>query len=162
MGEVTAGDATFSAVAGKWLERSRQGWSDIHYQKSRRALVRDVLPTLGALPMSSMTAPIIATAVLPIEKRGARDTAGRVLQHISGICRFAEGLGLLERDPTPAVRELLARKAKAGRRHAMLEVDALRDVLRRADLAPISPAVRMAHRLAAFTAARSREPNASF
>ncbi|MCU1348975.1 MAG: hypothetical protein JWO56_2005, partial [Acidobacteria bacterium] len=154
LAEVAAGDATFASVAEMWLKKNKDGWSDVHYQKSRRALVRDVLPTLGPLPMANVTAPVIATAVLPIANRGARDTAGRVLQHIGGVCRFAEGLGLLERDPTPAVRELLPRKGKTGRRHALLEVGALRDVLRRADLAPISPAVRMAHRLAAFTAAR--------
>ena len=145
--------------------RSR-GWRRSGWRKTSRAgrastirsrtepLPRDILPTLGTLPIASITAPIIWTAVKPIVDRGARDTAGRVLQHIGGVCRYAEGMGLIERDPTPAVRELLPRKGKTGRRHALLEVGALRDVLRRAERAPISPAVRMAHRLVAFTAAR--------
>jgi integrase len=97
---------------------------------------------------------MVVAVLRPIVERGARETAGRVLQHVGGVFRYAEGLGLVDRDPSAAAREVLPRAAMPGRLAALLDVPSLRDLLRRADLAPLSPPVRMAHRLCAFTAAR--------
>jgi integrase len=149
-----AGDNTFQHVAEAWLEKSRGDWSRVHYDKSRRAFERDVLPIIGRLPIREITAPMIAAVVRPVANRGARETAGRILQHIGGVFRYAEALGLVERDPSEAAREVLPRRGKTGRRAALLEVAALRDLLRRAELAPLSPSVRLAHRVCAFTVAR--------
>ena len=149
-----AGDETFGAIAGAWLEKNRGDWSQIHFDKSLRAFERDLLPALARLPIRQITAPTIAAVLLPVSNRGARETASRLLQHLSGVFEYAEGLGLCDRDPTPAARAVLPKVARGKHYAAILEVDGLRDILRRADLAPISPVVRIAHRLCAFTAAR--------
>jgi integrase len=49
---------------------------------------------------------------------------------------------------------LLPRKKDTGRMPALLDFPSLGDILRRAEAARISPSVRMAHRLCAFTAMR--------
>jgi integrase len=150
----TASDTTFDGVASDWLARRKRDWSSVHYDTSRRALDRDVLPFLGRLPVSDITPAMVARVIEAVTRRGAHDTAGRTLQHVTCVFRLAQARGLRSDNPAVPVREVLARRKPVQRRPALLEIPALQDFLRRAELAPLSPAVRQAHRLCAFTAAR--------
>ena len=142
---------TFEMVAADWL--SNQHWSDIHREKSSRALERDVFPRIGSLPVKDITAAMVAGAIEAIVKRGAIDTAGKILQHVGGVFRFAQARGLRADNPAEPVHEVLPAK-QAGRMPALVTFPELGALLRSADLAHLSPAVRMAHRLCAFTVAR--------
>lgn len=143
---------TFEMVATDWL--SKQQWSDIHREKSSRALERDVFPRIGSLPVKDITAAMVAGVIEAIVKRGAIDTAGKILQHIGGIFRFAQARGLRLDNPAEPVHEVLPVKKQAGRMPALLAFPELGALLRAAEAAHLSPAVRMAHRLCAFTVAR--------
>lgn len=152
----TAAQTTFGAVALQWLEHRKGDWSAIHFEKTVRAFDRDVLPKLGNLRVADITPAVIAPVIEAIAKRGSLETAGKVLQNVGAVFRFAEGKGLSRANANPAtsVRELLPRKREHSQRPALLEFASLGDLLRRAEVAPISPPVRLAHRLIAFTAAR--------
>jgi hypothetical protein len=76
-----AGADTFELIAARWLAMKRKEWGDVHYTKSARALVRDVFPTLGRLPIGAITPAMIASVMERIGERGALETATRVLQH---------------------------------------------------------------------------------
>ena len=143
---------TFEMVAADWL--SNQHWSDIHREKSSRALERDVHPRIGTLPVKDITAAMVAGVIEAIVKRGAIDTAGKILQHVGGIFRFAQARGLRPDNPAEPVHEVLPAKKQAGRMPALLTFPELGTLLRSAEAAHLSPAVRMAHRLCAFTVAR--------
>lgn len=145
---------TFEVVAADWLVKQKKDWSSIHYDKSSRAIERDVMPRLGKLPVREITPAMIAGVVEAIVKRGARDTAAKVLQHIGGIFRLAAARGLRDDNPAEPVHEVLPAKKQAGRMPALLTFPELGDILRKAEAARLSPAVRMAHRLCAFTVAR--------
>ena len=147
-------DNTFGAVAGEWLTMKKKEWSAGHYTKSSRAFERDIYPAIGKLPIASITPAIVAKAVEDIHKRDVLETATRILQHLNGVFRYAQAKGLCRDNPALPAREILPRKKDTGRMPALLEFAALGDILRRADMARISPSVRMAHRLCAFTAAR--------
>ena len=147
-------DNTFEAVAGEWLTMKKKEWSIGHYTKSSRAFERDIYPAIGKLPIASITPAIVAKAVEDIHKRDVLETATRILQHLNGVFRYAQAKGLCRDNPALPAREILPRKKDTGRMPALLEFAALGDILRRADMARISPSVRMAHRLCAFTAAR--------
>jgi integrase len=97
---------------------------------------------------------MVANVVEAIVKRGARDTAAKVLQHIGGVFRLAQARGLRDDNPSEPVHEVLPAKKQKGRMPAVLTFSALGQVLRGAEAAHLSPAVRMAHRLCAFTVAR--------
>jgi hypothetical protein len=98
--------------------------------KSVRALVRDVLPTLGAWPIADITSAMIANVVERIIERGAEETAGRVLQHITASSGSPGRAGMVRDNVAVDVREVLPkRKQKAGR-PALVNFDELRDVLR--------------------------------
>jgi len=147
----TSSGQTFEMVAADWL--SNQHWSDIHREKSSRALERDVFPRIGSLPVKDITAAMVAGAIEAIVKRGAIDTAGKILQHVGGVFRFAQARGLRADNPAEPVHEVLPAK-QAGRMPALVTFPELGALLRSADVAHLSPAVRMAHRLCAFTVAR--------
>lgn len=149
-----AGDNTFEGVAGEWLAMKKKEWSAGHYTKSSRAFERDIYPALGKLPIASISPAIVAKAIEDIHKRDVLETATRILQHLNGVFRYAQAKGLCRDNPALAAREILPRKKDTGRMPALLDYASLGDILRRADMARISPSVRMAHRLCAFTAAR--------
>lgn len=150
----TATGNTFKAVARDWLSARKRGWSAVHYEKSERAIERDVLPELGRLPVSEITPAMVAGIIKAIAHRGARDTAAKILQHINGIFRLAQANGLCRDNPADPVKEVLPRKKQATRRPAVLEWQGLGQILRAAETARLSPAVRLAHRLCAFSLMR--------
>jgi integrase len=147
-------DTTFAGATEEWLSRRKADWSDIHYLKSRQALERDVLPALGTLPVSDITPAMVAKVVESVVSRGAGETASKILWNVICIFRLAQARGLREDNPATPVRELLPKRKAHTQRPALLDFKALGDLLRRAELAPLSPAVRIAHRLVSFTAAR--------
>ena len=147
-------DNTFRVVAAEWFVMKRKEWSDVHFVKSERALERDVYPALGKLPINAITPAMVATVVLNISKRGVLETASRILQHLNGVFRYAQAKGHIRDNPASPASALLARKKGGERRPALLDYASLGDLLRRAQLARLSHAVHMAHRLCAFTAAR--------
>ncbi|MBA4382959.1 MAG: hypothetical protein C0406_10375, partial [Sideroxydans sp.] len=149
-----AGDDTFQAIAGEWLKMKQKEWSAGHFTKSTRAFERDIYPIIGKLPIASITPAIVAKTVEDINKRGVLETATRILQHLNGVFRFSQAKGLCRDNPALPAREILPRKKNSGRMNALLDWMSLGDLLRRADMARISPSVRMAHRLIAFTGMR--------
>jgi len=149
-----ANDQTFTTVMNDWLEKQKKDWSAIHYTKSKQALERDIEPRLGKLPVAEITPAMIAAAIEVVLNRGVRDTAAKILQHVNGIFRLAAARGMRSDNPAVPVREILPKPERRGRRPALLTFPELGDVLRRAEVARLSPAVRMAHRLCAFTVAR--------
>jgi hypothetical protein len=99
---------------------------------------------------------MIARIIERIVARGANETAERVLRHIRAVFELAQTRtdSRLPENPATAARAVLRKRKEHVPRTALLNVDALRDVLERAQRADLSPAVHQAHRLAAFTGAR--------
>jgi len=147
-------DNTFKVVAQKWLAMKKQEWSTVHYVKSQRAFERDIYPALGNLPIANITPAVAAKAIEDIYKRGALETATRILQHVNGVFRYGQAKGLCLGNPASAAREILPRRKANGHMPALLDWPSLGDVLRRAEIARLSPSIRMAHRLCAFSAPR--------
>lgn len=147
-------DNTFQAVAGEWLAMKQKEWSAGHFTKSARAFERDIYPAIGKLPIASITPAIVAKAIEDIHKRDVLETATRILQHLNGVFRYAQAKGHCRDNPAGPAREILPRKKDNGRMPALLDWNSLGDVLRRAEMARLSPSVRMAHRLCAFSSAR--------
>lgn len=145
---------TFETVAKAWLAKQRGQWSVVHYTKSKQAIERDVLPRIGRLPIKDIRPAMVATVIELIVKRGARDTALKVLQHVAGVFRLAQARGMRDDNPAEPVYEVLPGKKRKTRMPALLKFPSIGDMLRKAEAASLSPAVYMAHRLVAFTAAR--------
>lgn len=145
---------TFARAYGAWLKKKTGEWSAIHRKISDRAFERDVLPRLGRLPIGEITSALVLEVIKDIVDRGAVETASKVLQHCGGVFRLAQTLGWCRTNPAEPVREALPKRKRPKPMPALLDFQGLGGVLRDAEMARLSPAVRMAHRLAAFTTAR--------
>lgn len=151
-GRIAAGEDTFEAIAREWVG-DRKRWSNVHRTKSVRALERDVFPYLGHLPVGEITPAMVAKVIERIAKRGVSDTPAKILQHVTRIFALAQTRGVRDNPAIPA-REKLPEKPMGKRYPALLKWPALGEVLRNAEAPRITPAVRGAHRLVAFTVAR--------
>ena len=147
-----AGEDTFEVVARKWF--ARKEWSAVHRKKSERAFERDVFPYLGRLPVGEITPAMVTRVMERVAKRGISDTPAKILQHLIRIFELARTQGLKDNPAVPA-REALPERVKKKHYPAFTKWPALGDILRGADAVErLSPAVKLAHRLCAFTAAR--------
>ena len=147
-------ESTFRAVAEEWFAMKEKEWSLTHHTKSKRAFERDIYKALGELPIESITPSVIAKAIETINKRDVLETATRILQHLNGVFRYAQAKGLCEINSAAPVKEILPRKKTNGRMPALLDWNSLGALLRAAEAARLSPSVRTAHRLLAFSATR--------
>jgi len=150
----TASAETFEGFAHDWLERQRGQWSKVHYVKSKRALERDVLPKLGKLAIQDISPKMVAAVIEAVARRGARDTAAKVLWHCSGVFRLAQARGAISSNPADPAREVLVRKRPTRRTPAVLTFPGLGEILHKSDAAGLLEQTRRAHRLMAFTASR--------
>src|SRR6185437_9595635 len=130
---------TFSVVAQAWLAKQEGEWATIHFSKSKRALERDVLPTLGKLPVSRITTVMVAGVIDRIQKRGVRDTTQQILQHVRSIFRFAQAKRRRPDDPAVPVVPIFAKAPDVGHHPALLTFPELGQILRRADVAANTP-----------------------
>lgn len=80
---------SFESVARDWWNHQQGRWSASHAQRVWQSLDNDVLPYIGRRPVSDLSTPEMLDLLRKIEKRGALDVAGRVLQRCSSVFRFA-------------------------------------------------------------------------
>ena len=99
---------SFEVIAREWYERQSSAWVPSHGLRIIRRLERDVFPTLGALPIQDINAPMVLSAIRKIEERGALETAHRAFQNCGQVFRYAVSTGRLDSDPSRDLRGALA------------------------------------------------------
>src|SRR5690606_14039284 len=109
--------------------------------------------SLGAVPIKSITAPMVLGVLREIENRPAKETARRVRQRMSAVFVFAIASGRAETDPAAIVQGAMAPMQK-GRQPAITDLEEAREILRRVDREGASPVTKLAIRLLALTALR--------
>ena len=80
---------TFEAVARDWMQHQAARWDHDTAGRIRATLENDIFKTMGARPLASIKPGEIMAAVKKIEARGAADQAGRVLQRVKAVYRWA-------------------------------------------------------------------------
>ena len=147
---------TFQEIAREWHAARVSTWTATHAGDVLSSLELYVFPKIGNMPLRDITPPVILAVVRAIEKRPAIETARRVRQRISAAFVWAIACGLAETDPAAVVKGALAPLVK-GRQPAIVDLEGVRDVLRRAEAEPSHPGTRLALRLLALTAVRPGE-----
>ena len=80
---------TFEAVAREWIEKKKSAWTASHLLQVERFLGADVFPSIGMLPIRSVTAAHLLAILRRVEGRGAETVALMVRQWASAIFRYA-------------------------------------------------------------------------
>ena len=80
---------TLEAAARGWLVHQSARWAPVTVDRITASLEADIFPELGSRPMASIKPGEVMAAIKKIEARGARDQAGRVLQRVKSVYRWA-------------------------------------------------------------------------
>ena len=90
---------TFETVAREFIALQAGKWSPDHAAAVTRRLEAELLPDLGRLPVSGITAPMALATLKKVEKRGALETASKCRVLGSQIARYAVVTGRIGVDP---------------------------------------------------------------
>lgn len=153
LARIEAQAANFEAVKAAWLndEERRKGWS-ADYRGEVEASLRKHLSELDSLPVSEVTAKIVAPILRAIQ-RTAPLMLDKVHRRLRGIMDYAVEEGLIPANPLPN------RRPHVTRRHypAITDIKGIGTLLRDARAADPCKGIRRAHLLLAFTAMRVSE-----
>lgn len=90
---------TFKAVALSWHAKFKPQWSAPHAARILQRLEDNLFPWIGAKPIREVTSADVLQCIDRMAKRGAFDTARRVLQIAKKIFKWAIGRGLIAASP---------------------------------------------------------------
>jgi integrase len=155
--KVEANEHTFAELTTEWLQHDKRAdWAESHRVRSKRALDRDVLPTLGRYPVADITPAMVTRVIEKIQSRGVFDTTQKIHQHVRDIFTYGMALGLVKSRENPAqpAEAIIKSAPDAGHHPALLTFPELGDLLRRAETCNTTAAVRLCHTLIAHTVVR--------
>lgn len=148
---------TFELLAREWHSKNLAKWKEKHGQDILTRLEKDIFPAIGKLPVSSVTAPRLLTAIRKMEERGAHELARRA----RGTCEqiFAYGIGTGKADKNVALDLRGTLEAFKRGHYASIEVDELPDFLNKLEKneARLYPQTIRATKLLMLTLVRTKE-----
>ncbi|MGL5522689.1 MAG: tyrosine-type recombinase/integrase [Aeromonas veronii] len=147
-----ASENNFEALAREWHQSQLALWSPGHATRVIESLEVDAFPDLGLVPVTELTAPMILEALRKVEKRGATETAGRILQRVSAIMLQ---IGRASYNPAQDLKGAL--KVTKQEHRLALPRSELPEFFRRLEAEPLNPATRLALHLLMLTMTRPGE-----
>lgn len=103
---------TFQLVAEEWYALNLSTWSKNYADNIRNRLKADVYPSLGNVPVATLTVQEILACLRKVEARGCHDLAHRILNVLRQVMRYAVITGRAERDVTIELKGALSRYRK--------------------------------------------------
>lgn len=132
--ERTVAADTFEAVAREWMARrlSHDGISEATAGKDRWRLETYLFPTIGARPITAITARELRDVLRQVEETGKLETASRTKINAGQVFRWAVLEGRADSDPTATLRGLFA-TPKHTHRAALTDPVRIGELLRAID-----------------------------
>ncbi len=146
---------TFEAVAREWTENRSNNWTEGHKALTLRTLEQDAFPSLGNRPIAEITPSELLAAIRAIEKRGALEISGRVLQRCSAVFRYAIATDRCNRNPATELRGALKKPKRTH--YTTIDKGGFPKLLRDIDGYQGSPLTTHALQLMALTFTRTAE-----
>lgn len=150
---ITGAANSFEAVAREWYELNKPQWVERHASDVISSLEKEIFPHLGNVPIKDITPQDVIAVLRLVEARGAKDTARRIRQRMSGVFVYAIASGRSENDPAAVVQKAMAPMRK-GRQPAVTDLGAAREMLAKVDAEAAHPVTLLAVRILALTAVR--------
>jgi integrase len=117
----------------------------------------DILPSLGARPITAVEAPELVAMTKAIEQRGARDIAKRALETTGQVFRYAIAHGYARRNPASEIRPSDILKTARKVNYARVDAKELPNLLRAVEVYQGTHVTRLALKLMALTFVRTSE-----
>ena len=154
LGAAPAGTLTVSELVDVYcahLEKRRKTAAQV-----KRALERDVVPLIGAVPLPLVSARDVRRVVEEVVKRGSPASADHLFVHLNGLLRFAVGRGEIGVNPA-AVLDRDALGCETNRRSRVLSDKEIAAFWNALDHSTLTATVRAGLRLLLLTGVRSGE-----
>ncbi len=87
----------FQVIALEWFNTKLKDKTPSYQNKVLRGIEKDLFPSIGPVPITDITAPLLLDTLRKIEARGAIETAHRTKQIAGQIFRFAIATGRARR-----------------------------------------------------------------
>lgn len=153
LGKISSASAaavTFEAVAREFHATKAAGWSPRYSARWLERMEKDLFPLLGALPLSSISAPVLLDTLRRVERRGAVETAHTLRQTAGQVFRYGVQTGRCERSPSFDLQGAL-KPLKVKHLGALLEPAKVGELMREIAAFSGQPATRGALLLSALT-----------
>lgn len=152
---------TFQVVFTEWLNKNSSKWSSSYSDKIKWTMEANIIPRIGNIPISTLTAPAVLDAIRPIESRGAIEQAARALRWIKSIARYSVASGRIDRSPLTDVMAAEVLVKRTAKRYPHLERQEIGNFLRALTEYPGKAETRIAVNLLLLTAVRTGELRAA-
>jgi len=116
-------DKSFAGVAREWFDNCATRWVPTYATRLKSRLEEDLVARLGTRDISRITALDLLAAIRAIEKRGAVETAKRVLQMAGCVFRYGVATGRCERDISADLRSALKPSQNVKHRSSLAAKD---------------------------------------
>ena len=103
---------TFEKVAEDWLQATQASRKEITQQKLQTWLKKDIYPSIGKLPITTIGPRDVLAVARKMEQRGVYDSAKRLVQICGQVLRYAVAEGSAERDVTQDLKGALQKSEK--------------------------------------------------
>lgn len=148
---------SFEVVGREWHAKFSPNWVQTHSERTLLRLERELFPWLGRRPVSTITARELLVTLNRMVDRGAVETARRTLQNCNAIFRYAIVTARAERNPAADLVGALPLSPKSKHFAAIMEPQAIGELLRSIDAYKGHFVVRCALRLAPLVFVRPGE-----
>lgn len=150
---------TFEVVAGEWYAFKLPRWAKAKKGAAKQAqlyLDKDLLPSLGKIPIAEVTRKDVLATLRIIEKRGALNVARKCRTWLNEIFRFGIASEYLDVNPA-ADLDIVAAKEPPEKHNPMLRQPELKEFLAALRDADLKEYTRSAIRLLLLTGVRTIE-----
>ena len=145
----TSAANTFDLVAREFHKSKADSWTTAYAAKWLRGLEKDLFPYLGALPLATITAPMLLDALRRVEKRGAIESAHTLRQTAGQVFLYGVQTGRCNRDPSSDLKGAL-KPVNVKHMAAILEPVKVGELMRAIDGYSGQPMTRAALALSAL------------
>ena len=146
---------SFRAVAKDWHDTNKKKWTPEHAQRLWQRLELHAMQDLGHRPISGIKTPELITLLRRLEKKGNTDTAGRLVQALNVVFRYAVHSGIIENNPATDLRGVVA--PHEAKHFAAIHISELPEFMTKLENAQTSQQNKLAIKLLMHTFLRPGE-----
>ena len=150
-------DNTFNSVAKQWHDVWKCDKTPEHAKRVWSRLDANIIPDLGAMPISDISVTLLKTVLKKVETRGALSMTKRVLNTCSQVFSYAINEELIELNPAKNIDAKIAFKPHVEKHYVRINAKELPELLQRIDAYDGEVLTRYALQLMTYTFVRTNE-----